>query len=129
MTLSLSPSFKRRFGPSAEAVAARMSATYGHLAVAIYNGLYDEPGELSSAAIQLGLDIRAADARRSESLAVARKVYGVTSPAYAATEFLASRQRADDYQRALDKYDLVVESADQLDEIEGTPELLAQAAE
>ena len=128
MTLNLSPSFKRRYGPSAEAVAARMSATYGHLAVAIARELHDEPGDLTDHAAQLMIDIRKADLARSESLEAARRLFGLGSTAYLATYRLANNQRADDHQRALDKYDLAVESADQLDEVDGTPELLGEVA-
>ena len=128
MTLNLSPSFKRRYGQYAERVAAAKIRTYGHLAVAIAAELYDETGDLSDHGAQLMIDIRKADHARAEVIESARRMYGLGSPAYRATYDLALRQRADDYQRALDKYDLAVESADQLDEVDGTPELLGEVA-
>jgi hypothetical protein len=128
VTLNLSPSFKRRYGPSAEAVAARLSATYGHLAVAVAAELYDEAGELSDHGAQLMIDIRKADHARAEVIESARRMYGLGSPAYRATYDLASRQRADDYQRALERYDAANEAGDEED-IADVPALMAEAAE
>jgi hypothetical protein len=124
MSSSLSPSFKRRYGPSAQAVAARMTATYGHLAVAIATELYDERGDLLEHAAQFLIDLRKADIAYGESLTASHQMFGFGSPAYLATKRLAMNQRADDYQKALDKYDLANEAGD-IDNIEDVPALLA----
>jgi hypothetical protein len=124
VTLNLSPSFKRRYGQYAERVAAAKIRTYGHLAVAIAAERYDETGDLSDHGAQLMIDIRKADAARSEVIESARRMYGLGSPAYRATYDLALRQRTDDYQRALDRYDLANEAGDE-EEIADVPALMA----
>lgn len=139
---NLPPRFLRRYGKHAPFVARSLTNTYGHLALARLAEIYDECDngdgavlgaqhgrKMSDIETAFALDIRAADARRSESLANARRMFGFGTTGYLATERLASNQRDDDYQRALDKYELAVESQDELDEIDGTPVLMAEAAE
>lgn len=122
MTANLSPRFRRRYGPFAESVAAGLTRTFGHLAVAKLVEIHDDNERMGFAETAFALDMRAADSRRQESLVNAQRMFGHGSTAYLATERLASNRRADDYQRALDKYEAAVEAEDQGDD---APALMA----
>ena len=141
MTLNLSPSFKRRYADRAEAVAADMARRYGHLALAILSEIHNECDngdgtvlgsrygrQMTDVEIAFELDISRANHARVEVIESARRMYGLGSPAYRATYDLANRQRTDDYQRALDKYDSANESGGE-EVTEEAPALMAEAAE